>query len=92
MTTSTPRTVISGVAYPVVSVGSGRPDALGAFLGEGEFTIEMAGESYVVQGCGSALDDRVRFHEKDHRVGRDIRVWHVSADGQGFTAEHVAAF
>jgi len=92
MTTSTPHTVISGVAYPVTSVGSGRPAELGAFFGETEFTIDMAGVPYVVQGCGGPLEGRVRFHEKDHLVGKDIRVWQVSADGQGFTAEHVAAF
>ncbi len=89
MTTSTPHSVISGVPYPVVSPGAGDLDG---FLGDTEFTIDMAGHPYVVRGCGSRLDARVRFHEKCDVVGRDVRVWHVTPRDGGFAAEHVAAF
>jgi len=92
MTTSTPHTVVSGVAYPVSSSSDDGPPALEDFLGDTEFTIDMAGTPYLVHGCGSRLDDLVRFHEKDHALGRDVRVWHVSAGERGVTAEHVAAF
>ncbi len=52
----------------------------------------MAGHPYVVRGCGSRLDVRVRFHEKCDVVGRDVGVWHVTPRDGGFAAEHVAAF
>lgn len=90
--TSTTSSVISGVAYPVSSVRDAQPCRLDDFLGDTEFTVDMAGHPYRVQGCGGRLDERVRFHEKDHMVGRDIRVWRVTPVGDGFLAEHVAAF
>ncbi len=45
-----------------------------------------------MKGAGSQLEDRVRFHEKSHVVGKDVRVPHVSREGEGFRAVHVAAF
>ena len=90
--TTTSHSVISGVAYPVESVAGRQPCLLAQFVAETEFTVDMAGEPYLVRGCGSTLDGRVRFHEKDGFLGRDVRVWHVTATEEGFTAEHVAAF
>ena len=90
--TDTPQSVISGVPYPVTSVGDDVPSELDAFLGETVFTIDMAGRPYVVRGTGDALEGRVRVHEKSIGAGKDIRVWHVAQTEQGFTAEHVAAF
>ena len=92
MTTGTPSTVISGVPYAVTALRDGPPSSLSAFVGPTDFTIDMSGHPYVVHGTGSPLDERVRFHEKDPVMGKDVRVWHVSATDGGFTAEHVAAF
>ena len=92
MTTSTPMTVISGVPYPVTGLAGSAPTSLEAFVGPVDFTIDMAGRAYVVHGNGSPLEDKVRFHEKDAVMGKDVRVWHVCAVDGGFVAEHIAAF
>ncbi len=90
--TDTPKSVISGVPYPVTATGDSAPTSLDAFLGETVFTIEVSGEPYVVRGTGDAPGGQVRVHEKSLIAGKDIRVWHVSQGADGFTAEHVAAF
>lgn len=85
--------VISGVAHRVTSVGREDPPCgLEEFLGDTEFTIDMAGAPYVVRGCGGRLGSQVRFHEKQGALGHDVRVWHVTQAEQGILAEHVAAF
>ena len=92
MTIST-QGVISGVPCPVSAVRGDQPRQLDEFLGEGEFTVDMAGHRYLVRGCGSRREDVVRFYEKDEPAGRDVRVWQVTPSEQGgFRAEHVAAF
>jgi hypothetical protein len=91
-TVENPSPVISGVPYLVAPGDHDGPTTLDGFLGDTEFTIDLAGHPYQVRGCGSRLDDRIRFHEKHHLVGKDIRVWHVSTAGSGFVAEHIAAF
>ena len=92
MTIST-QGVISGVPCPVCAVRGDEPSRLDEFLGDGEFTVDMAGHRYLVRGCGSRRDDVVRFYEKDEPAGRDVRVWQVTPTEQGgFRAEHVAAF
>ena len=90
--TDTPKSVISGVPYPVTAAGDGAPTSLDAFLGETVFTIEVSGEAYVVRGAGDAPDGQVLVHEKSTVAGKDFRVWHVHQTAGGFTAEHVAAF
>ena len=90
--TTTPHGVISGVAHPVESVAGRPPTVLAQFLAETEFTVDMAGDHYLVRGCGSKLDGQVRFHEKDELLHHDVRVWHVTAADGGFSAEHIAAF
>ena len=90
--TTTSHSVISGVAYRVESVAGRDATLLAQFLGETSFTITLDGTEHHVRGCGSQLDDRVRFHEKDAVLGRDVRVWHVSSADDGFQAEHIAAF
>ena len=90
--TTIPHSVISGVAYPVESVAGHPPTGLAQFLGETEFTVDRAGDHYLVRGCGSELDSQVRFHEKDEGMHHDIRVWHVTPADGGFSAEHIAAF
>ena len=87
----TPPSVISGRPYPVSAVGDDSPASLDDFLGERQFTVDMAGHPYAVQGIGSRLDEQVRFHEKSD-AGKDVRVWHVTRGESGFAAEHVAAF
>ena len=89
--TDTPKSVISGVPYRVTAAGDGTPTGLDAFLGETVFTVEVAGEAYVVRGTGDAPDGQVRVHEKSTVAGKDVRVWHVHQTADGFTAEHVAA-
>ncbi len=84
--------VVSGVACPVVSVAGTAPHLLAQFVGTTEFTVDMAGTPYLVRGCGGSHDGQVRFFEKDEVLGRDVRVWQVSAADGGFVAEHVAAF
>jgi hypothetical protein len=86
------QSVVSGVRCPVVSVAGTDPCLLAQFHGTTEFTVDMAGTPYLVRGCGSTLDGRVRFHEKDHVLGRDVRVWQVSQQDGRFLAEHVAMF
>lgn len=91
--TITSHTVVSGVPHRIRSVAGRDATLLVQFLGEGSFTVDSGGTEYQVRGCGSHLDGRVRFHEKDDDVtGRDVRVWHVTATDDGFLAEHVAAF
>ena len=87
----TPPSVISGRPYPVTVLGGTSPAALDDFLGERDFTIDMAGQPYAVKGVGSRLEDQVRFHEKSAH-GKDVRVWHITQNGSGFCAEHMAAF
>jgi hypothetical protein len=84
--------VVSGVRCPVMSVAGTDPRLLAQFLGSTEFTVDHAGEPYLVRGCGSWLDGHIRFHEKDEVLGRDVRVWHVSEFDGVVVAEHVAAF
>jgi hypothetical protein len=90
--TDTPQSVISGVPYPVTTTGDSSPTGLDAFLGDVVFTIDMAGQQYVVRGTGDALDGQVRVHEKSSVAGKDVRVWHLREGAQGITAEHIAAF
>lgn len=90
--TDTPLSVVSGVAYPVTSVGGAVPSGLTDFLGDTVFTLDMHGRAYDVKGVGSQLEDQVRFHEKSDVAGKDVRVWHVSREGGAFQAVHVAAF
>ena len=91
--TSATHTVVSGVACPVTSVAGTDPTLLAQFLGDTQFTVDaVSGSTYLVRGCGSGLEQQVRFHEKDEVLGRDVRVWHVSQVDGAFVAEHVAAF
>jgi hypothetical protein len=94
MTAHTPLSVASGKPYPVVAPPAGDPVSLDLFLGDAEFTIDGTGTDgqLLIRGHGVPLGDLVRFHEKDHVGGKDVRVWHVSQQGDGFVAETVAAF
>ncbi len=87
-----PKSIVSGIRCPVVSVAGTDPRLLAQFLGTTEFTVDMAGTPYLVRGCGGWDDAHVRFHEKDEVLRRDVRVWCVLEDEDGIVAEHVAAF
>jgi hypothetical protein len=91
MTAETRPIVASGKPYPVTVPPAGDA-SLDSFLGDAEFTLDSSGGPLVIQGHGVRLDDKVRFHEKDSRGGKDVRVWHISQQDGGFVAEHVAAF
>lgn len=91
MSSESSHTVVSGVPYPVTSAAGG-PSALDRLVGDAEFTVDMQGTPYVVNGCGGPCDEGVRFHEKDPVLGRDIRVWLVRQRGAQIEAEHLAAW
>ena len=93
MTADIRQTVASGKPYPVLSSPAGTTDSLQSFLGDAEFTVDGgAGGPMLIRGHGTMLGDQVRFHQKDHLGGKDVRVWHVSRRDGGFVAESVAAF
>ncbi len=91
--TSAPRPIVaSGKPYAVAVPPVEGSSSLEQFLGDAEFTVDGTGGALVIRGHGVPLGDLVRFHEKDHVGGKDVRVWHVSQQGDGFVAETVAAF
>jgi hypothetical protein len=92
MTAQTPLSVASGKPYPVAVPPAGDPVSLDLFLGDAEFAIDGTDGQLLIRGHGVPLGDLVRFHEKDALGGKDVRVWHVSQQGDGFVAETVAAF
>ena len=94
MTFSSPRPVVSGKPYSVLRVHDHAPRELSDFVGQTAFTVDLAGEDYVVWGTGVAAENTVRVFEKDGQGhGKDIRVWSVREDSAGasFTAEHSAS-
>jgi hypothetical protein len=93
MTGDIRQTIASGKPYPVLSPPPGPPGSLALFVGDAEFTLDGApGAPVVVRGHGVAHGDVVRFHQKDHIGGKDVRVWHVRQTDGGFVAEAIAAF
>ena len=94
MTADIRQTVASGKPYPVLVPPAGASGSLQLFVGDAELTLDSgAGAPMVILGHGVAHGEVVRFHQKDHIGGKDVRVWHVTqgADG-GFVAEALAAF
>ena len=93
MTADIRQTVASGKPYPVLVPPAGTSDSLQLFLGDVEFSLDGGGgRPMVIRGHGTPLGDMVRFHQKDHIGGKDVRVWHISKRDGGFVAESVAAF
>jgi hypothetical protein len=88
MTAQSWHSIASGKPYLV----TGAATSLDQFLGDAEFTIDGEGGPVLVRGHGVPLEDKVRFHEKSEIGGKDVRVWHVSADERGIVAESIAAF
>ena len=83
---ASPEPVISGVPYPVLDVDGAPTDDLSAFIGTVAVTIDKRGAPYVIDGEGRARDDVVRLHEKNGKVGKDVRVWRISRSEEGFIA------
>jgi hypothetical protein len=92
MTGDIRQTVISGKPYPVTRLPAGGPAALELFVGDAEFTVDLGADPHLVRGRGLRQDATVRFHEKDHIGGKDVRVWHITQRGEGFEAEAVPVF
>ena len=92
MTGDIRQTVISGKPYPVTRPPVGGASSLELFEGDAEFTIDLGGDPHLVRGRGIAHGTVVRFYEKDHIGGKDVRVWHVTQLGDGFQAEAISAF
>jgi hypothetical protein len=87
------QTIASGKPYPVLVPPTGGPASLELFVGDAEFTLDGgSGGPTVVRGHGVAHGDVVRFHQKDHIGGKDVRVWHISQRDGAFVAESIAAF
>lgn len=93
MTADIRQTIASGKPYPVLVPPAGPPQSLQSFVGDAEFTLDGGpGSPLLVRGHGVTHGDVVRFHQKDHIGGKDVRVWHVSQHDGGFVAESIAAF
>jgi hypothetical protein len=89
MTTQIRQSVASGKPYPVTAPPGGGSASLDLFLGDAEFTIEGG---LPIRGHGVRHGDLVRFHEKDHLGGKDVRVWQVWQRDGAFMAESISAF
>jgi hypothetical protein len=93
MTADIRQSVASGKPYPVMVLPVGSSPSLDLFLGDAEFTLDGGGGvPMLIRGQGVPHDGLVRFHQKDHPGGKDVRVWHVSQRDGSFLAESIAAF
>jgi hypothetical protein len=93
MTADIRQTVASGKPYPVLVPPAGASGSLALFTGDAEFTLDGGhGRPMLIRGHGVAHGDVVRFHQKDHIGGKDVRVWHISQRDGAFVAESIAAF
>jgi hypothetical protein len=77
MTYAAPEPVVSGIPYPVQTVGGSPATSLEDFAGTVTIQIDKHGAPYVIDGEGLVRDDAVRVHEKNGRGGKDLRVWRV---------------
>jgi hypothetical protein len=88
----TPRPVVSGKPYAVLSVHDHIPDGLDDFVGDTSFVLDLEGYAYTVCGPGVRADRGVRVFEKsDDGAGKDVRTWLVcvAADGEAYIATHL---
>lgn len=92
MSFTTPRSVPSGMAIPVLEVEGRVPVSLEDFHGDVSFLLGVD-PPYLVGGSGRADGSVVRFHEKDvENSGKDIRVWEVRQEHDSYVAEHAARY
>jgi hypothetical protein len=92
MTADIRQTIASGKPYPVLVPPPGPSGSLQLFVGDAEFSLDGGGTPVRICGHGVLHGDVVRFHQKDHIGGKDVRVWHVSGQDGQFVAESIAAF
>jgi hypothetical protein len=92
MTADIRQSVASGKPYPVTVPPAGESASLELFVGDAEFTVDGGHAPMLIRGHGVRHGDVVRFHEKDHIGGKDVRVWHVVERAGAFVAEPIAAF
>ena len=92
MSFGTPEPVPSGIPQLVLEVSGQAPTSLEDFAVED--VVFTVGEEmhYRIQGCGRVTGDRVRFHEKDARSGKDVRVWEVTERDAQFFVEPAQLF
>ena len=84
--------VVSGSPYSVTEVAGHAATGLDDFTGETEFHVEGQGQHHMVTGIGALGDNSVRFYEKDSdHEGRDVRIWTITRETIGFSAQHSAA-
>lgn len=89
MTFAAPDPIPSGQPLMVRVVGGRSPHVIDDFVGaDVKFSVDYRGQQCQVAGDGCQLDEAVRFHEKDARSGKDVRVWRITrvTDGQDFQA------
>jgi hypothetical protein len=94
MTSNCHDPIISGIAYHISDVAGRSPSDIADFVVNTEMWVETDGNQHHIFGVGAYSSDGVRFYEKDlQNEGKDVRVWSISPspDGEGFTAEHIAA-
>ena len=92
MSFTTPGSVPSGIAMPILEVDGRAPAGLEDFQGDVSFLLELE-PPHLVEGCGRMDGSVVRFHEKDvQNNGKDIRVWEVRLDGDRFVAQQAAQY
>ncbi len=85
--------VASGMPYPVAEVADHAPGSLDDFVGQTAFTVRTASGVGRICGFGTIAGDGVRFAEKDvEHSTKDVRVWLIRRDADGFVAEHAAVF
>jgi hypothetical protein len=88
---TTPESVPAGMARRVLEVQGHPPSSLSDFDGDVAFVIDDESR-HLIQGSGRVTADGVRFHEKDKGDGKDIRVWAIRQEEEGFVAEQAPTF
>ncbi|MFS0703656.1 hypothetical protein AB6N23_03965 [Cellulomonas sp. 179-A 9B4 NHS] len=87
MTHHTVDPVVSAVPYEVLEVDGRAPAAIGDFAGTVTLRVRGRTGEHVVRGQGTAGDrDAVLQEKTGDGTGKDVRRWHVVADGDGFVA------
>lgn len=87
MTHPTVDPVVSAVPYEVLEVDGRAPAALADFAGTVTLRVRGRTGDHVVCGQGTAGEHDAVVQEKTgDGVGKDVRRWRVTAEGEGFVA------
>jgi hypothetical protein len=82
--------IVSGIGYAVEDVAGVPPRGFEDFTGEVVFHVRHGEHHHDVVGIGELSADGALVHEKMGDVGgKDVRLWQVTASGDGFAAEHI---